>query len=390
MSGDEPEATPGETLPGHPPAGVFGPFAIALAALGIALATWTLSFVREEATDNTVDPAAVLLRIVALALTIRALGRLTRSLRQVAAYLSARRQRLHLGPSALTLTSGEGKLSIARDDIVAIREEGAFGERSRPSYARVFVISSGARAFVEIAPIFDASATALAERLMRWLGPPRVTPPSAVALTASREYDEAAGGRLGPGVTAFRHGYAWLKRGPYASLLVGVAFLDSLLRSQTMAWSDFRAWLVPIILVALLVVPLGWIAITSTILRPRKGLSLVVTPSRVLLRTERGTMAVPYETVARVGLHERRSWSIVDGLHWTRALVIERRNETPIRYDEAFLGAPIEVVIALIEARRSAAARSSGEGASEPPPELPGEQAADDEREAGDSRAEPD
>lgn len=376
-----------ETLSGRRPRGVLAPVAISLAALAASLGTWALSFLREEATGNTVDPAAVALRVIALALTIRSVARLTSALKQLAIYLAAPRYRLRIGARKLTLVADE-KVDLAREKIVAIREEGAFGTRSRPSFARVFVTLAGDRPFVEIPPVFEASATALAERLMRWLGPPA---PAAFPepIPASREYDDAAAGRLREGSTAFRHGYGWLKRGPYASLLVGAAFLDSLVRSQGASFGDFRAWIVPIILVALAVVPLGWVAITATILRPRKGLALVVTPARLLLRTERGTIAVPYEAIERVSVHERRSWSIVEGLHWSRALVIERVKETPIRYEESFLGAPIDAVVALLEARRQAFG-ASVESAPQPAAELAREDGPEHAGEPGDRGSDPD
>ena len=54
-----------------------------------------------------------------------------------------------------------------------------------------------------------------------------------------------------------------------------------------------------------------------------------------------------------MSIDTRRAFSVLDGVHEAKTLVLKRKDEPPIRYDEAFLGVPAEVAQALLDAYRT-------------------------------------
>ena len=137
-----------------------------------------------------------------------------------------------------------------------------------------------------------------------------------------------------------------------------------------------------IIVFALLGVPLLWFIATRVDIAPRKGLSVVLTPAEVLMRTRAGVHVVRYGELRKVEIDAKRGWSILRGQHESRALIFHRkcgacrgtglqeqaqckvcggngRDMDYINYVEAFLGAPAEVVYALIAAYRSGRVRTA-------------------------------
>jgi hypothetical protein len=169
---------------------------------------------------------------------------------------------------------------------------------------------------------------------------------------ASKVFDAAAAGEQPTGGIVIKHGKAWLQRGPYATILMGVIVLDAFLRMPDGAREHIGWVAISMILFALGVVPLVWFLATRHDIAPRKGIALVLTPAEMLMRTRAGVHRVRWSQVDKLEITSRRMWSILRGQHEARALVIYRKNDDSITYIEAFLGAPAEVVQALCDGYR--------------------------------------
>jgi hypothetical protein len=107
----------------------------------------------------------------------------------------------------------------------------------------------------------------------------------------------------------------------------------------------------PLVLVlGLAIVPAGWIVLARRHVRPRLGLAFVATPAEVLMRTRAGTLSARWKTLTRAYVEPKTSWTVLDGYHTTHRLVLDRADAATIRYDEAYLGIPVEVAQALCDA----------------------------------------
>jgi hypothetical protein len=241
--------------------------------------------------------------------------------------------------------------------VVEVVESGAWQDRSGPRWADVYVVTrpDSGRLYLAIPPFFAHSPGVLAERLMRWRGVPDspvARTPAEPAELASKLFDAAAAGERPPGVSVIEHGPGWLRRGPYATVLLGAALLEGLLRASPERRAQLGAVTPLVIGLCLVVVPLLWIALTRRAMAPRKGLALLLTPAELLLRTRAGVQRVRWSQVARMQITARTAWSILYGAHESRSLIIERKGDDPISYAEPFLAVPPEVVLALGEAYR--------------------------------------
>jgi hypothetical protein len=251
-------------------------------------------------------------------------------------------------------------------DVLDVREQQAvaLGARGINNSADVYVVThpSSGRTHVALPPVFAASPRALAERLMRWRGMgPAATPLPAASVEPlpSKLWERTANGEALEGVVAIRHGNGWLKRGPYASMLLGIAVLDGFLRLPSQAQHSINP--TPALLLAglLVIVPVGWYVLTRGSLRARRGLALVLSPVDVLSRARSGVIRAPWDSVSRVEIQSRMSWSLLQGGHSSRTLDIQRRDrEAGIQCAESFMEVPIEVVAGLCDAFRKAAANS--------------------------------
>ena len=149
---------------------------------------------------------------------------------------------------------------------------------------------------------------------------------------------------------ALHHGRGWLQRAPHATLLLGVVLLDGYLRLSQPVRTQLGGLVPAVIALCLFVVPLGWFALMRANIAPRKGLSFVLTPAELMLRTRAGVLRVPWGELGKLEIVSRTGWSILRGAHDARTLIMNRADEPPIHYAEAFIGSPAEVVIALCEA----------------------------------------
>lgn len=340
----------------------------ALAPLLAALA-WAGAIFRELVTDNPFDPAALLVRAVALGLTVRAVLSGRGLARRIGVWLAAPRCGLALAPDGILFRGPDGEVAIARDDVLGVREHGHWGERSaRPRWSDVYVVTrpSTGRLFERIPPVFEHTPGVLAERIMRWRGvveaPEEHAPPPPARLP-SKLYDDAARGEVPPGVTVVRHGRGWLERGPYATILLGVVVVEGFARLGYETWERLGLVLPAAIGLSLLAVPLVWIGLTWRAIAPRKGIALLLTPAEAILRTRAGVLRTTWKELVRIAVESKPAWSILKGYHSQRTLVLEPRDSPVIRYDEAFLGVPAEVVTVLGDAYRKGII---------PPPGSPG------------------
>ena len=351
-------ATPGkgeEVLLGRLPPILEGDGVRGLLAPMVAAIAWAGAAFREMVT-GPVDPLALLMRLLAIGLTVRALLLFASLLGRLSLALRARRARLVLTPDGLYARLPSGEHAMARPEILAATERGSWQQRSGRRFAPVYVVgSSEAPLFIALPPIFEDTPGILAERIMRWLGPkegpedPAFPEPKGLA---SKTYDEAAQGIREPGVIVVKHGDRWLRRGPYASLLLAVAVVDGWFRAADDLHEAFGPWMVALAVAFAVVVPAGWTAFMRREIAPRRGLAMVITPAELLLRTRAGVLRTRWQRLLRSTIDEKNAWSVLEGFHRSRSLVLKRREDDPIRYEEAFLGVPAEVAQVLLDAYR--------------------------------------
>jgi hypothetical protein len=322
---------------------------------------WAATIFRETQIHSPLDPLALLLRLLALALTVRALALLVMLARRLRLRLGYARYALALTPEGLLYRSPAMDVALRREDILDARERGRWRERGGRRFAEVYVATQprSGRTYLGLPPVLERTPGVLAERLMRWLGPPAESeqadpPPVDPQLLASELWDRVARGEQLPGVAAIPHGNAWLQRGPYASLLLGVAVLDGFVRLPDDTRQALGASVPLLLLAALIIVPVAWLFLTRVQLAPRRGLAAILTPSELLLRTRAGVMRVAWPSIVQVDIESRATWSLLLGAHESRWLTLRRKNAPELRFQESFSGVPLEVLNALCDAYRKA------------------------------------
>jgi hypothetical protein len=373
-SASPPADTEVEVLRAEPPPLVDVEGVRAIMAPFLAAFMWAATIFREVQSGNALDPLALLLRLLALAMTVRALTLLWMLGRRLRLRLRYSRYALALTPEGILYRTPDMDLALPREDILEVRERGKWRDRGGRRFADVYVITQprSGRLYVALPPLFERTPGVLAERLMRWLGPPpdasdadaepaegAASQPSAADSTeagahplASELWERVARGERPTGVTAIPHGRGWLQRGPYASMLLGLAVLEGYLRLPPATRERIDAT-VPLVLVgALVIVPVGWLLLTRSQLKVRRGLAGILTPTELLLRTRSGLLRVAWPVVQRADIESRAAWSLLLGAHEARTLAIRRKAALPLQYQESFVGVPLEVLAALCDAYR--------------------------------------
>lgn len=343
----------------------------ALLAPLVAAVAWAGAMFRELTVSSAgegsvaLDPFALLMRLLAVGLTVRALLLLAELVSRLRVAASAPRSYLVLAPRGLYVRGAGvpgGEAFFEREDIVAIAERGQWqGRRSGRRWSPVFVIGGrpatpgGAPPFLALPPMFMETAGVLAEHLTRWRGtipevesPTFPEPPS----LGSQVYDDAAAGRGALGSFALKHGRGWLRAGPYASAFLAVVALDGYLRATSLEREALGPLPVIVVCAVATLVPLGWIVLTRREISPRRGLAMLLTPSEVILRTRAGVLRTRWSSLQRVLIDQKTGWSILEGIHPRRSLVLKRKSMEPIYYEEAFLGVPCEVAQAWLDGHR--------------------------------------
>ena len=307
------------------------------------------------------DALALLAELVTLVFAVRLLVVSVEVARRLRVAASARRWALVLGPEGLLLERPGERLLLPRSALLDARAEGDWARRGGADrwHELLLVLDPAevpAPPWRRVPPVFPEPPGALAERLMRWRGPLEDTDPEAPPELPSRLYDEAAAGRTCPGCTALPLRLGWLKAAPLASPLMGLALVHLHLARPAGTGEGPPLWLLGALL---LTVPAMWVLGAWRRLRPRRGLALLLHPGALMLRLRSGVLAVPWSTVRRCHVTQRPAWSVPLGAHRARTLVVERKDEPALHYEEAWLGAPAEAVASLCEAyRRGRVSRS--------------------------------
>jgi hypothetical protein len=321
----------------------------------VAAVAWAGAAFREMV-SGPIDPLALGMRLLAIGLSVRAAILLAGLVSRLRLGLAARNARLVLTDDVLYARLPDGEHLMHRREIASVVEHGSWQGRSGRRFSPVYVVgSTEAPLFLTLPPIFEDTPGVLAERLMRWLGPstepetPSFPDPSGLA---SKTYDDAANGIKDAGTLAVKHGDRWMRGGPYTALLLALAIVDGWVRAPEAVASTLGV--LPVIGATLLaaLAPLGWILLSRRDIAPRKGLAMVLTPAELLLRTRAGVLRVRWGKLQRVTIEERNAWSVLEGFHRARSLVLKRKEDDPIRYDEVFLGIPAEVAQVLLDAYR--------------------------------------
>lgn len=337
-----------ETLRGRAPSlfAIRGPgharsFAQALVLLTLAAVLAGAAVLRELALVNPLDPLAMALRLLTAAALLRGIVSVVDLVRARRRVRLASAQKLELADEVLRWTAPGGTREIPRAAIWNVCET--------DTGVRLIVQPKQGDAIVEIPPIFDASPALLATKIRRWRGSVHV-PGAEVVRLASKAYDAAAAGEVPENTAVLRHGWGWFRRAPFLALLFALVFLDGTLRLPP----GTSLGLLPMAgLIACAFVPLAWLWSAVRDISPRKGLAMVVTPAEVIMRTRGGVLRATFRRIDDVTIESAPTWSLLDGSKPHRKLTIMRRNDTPIRYDEAYLGVSAEVAKALLDAFRT-------------------------------------
>jgi hypothetical protein len=367
-----------DVLPRHAPALIDADGVRALVSPFLAAFMWAAAVFRDTQAHHTLDPLALLFRVLAFALTLRALRLLIQLAHRLRVRLRLGQYGLALTPEGLLFRSPAADVVVPRAEVLDVREHGAdWGNKTGQRWADVYVIThpDSGRLCITLPPVFERTPGVLAETLMRWRGvdaghpPPanaqdtsaadgssadatRSEPRAPIEPLASKLWERTAGGERLPAVTAVRHGSAWLQRGPYASVLLGLAVLEGYIRLPANARVQVELGPSLMLVAALVLMPLSWVVLTRINLAPRKGLALVLTPTELLARTRAGVQRVAWANVTKVTVSSRAAWSILQGAHQNRQLVVSQKRETSFQCSETFLSVPAEVVAGLCEAYR--------------------------------------
>jgi hypothetical protein len=345
------ELYPGQSAP------LFTPRArSAMLAPFIASFLWAGVVFREQQT-HPLDPIALLLRALALAFSARAVVLWVQLLREWRVSFAHARYALALTDEGLLLRTPQADYALAKEDIVDVRQRGAWQERRDPS-AEVYVVTRprSGRSHLALPPLFASSPGVLAEHLMRWRGAVQAAteqPARTPADLPSKLLDAVAGGERPEGVAVIAQSRtAGLRRAPFATILLGVTVLDGLVRLPSALRSRAASSAGLVIALCLGVVPIAFWLFERRRVAPQKGIALLLTPAELLWRSRAGAHRLKWSDVARVDVSSRRGWSIVRGPYEARALVLQLKDGSSVQHDEAGFAAPAEVAAALCDGYR--------------------------------------
>ncbi len=324
----------------------------------LAALVWGAAVFREMLTQTSLDPMGMAFRLIALGLTLRVFLFGGLLLHRFRVWLRSSRYGLVLTPEGLLFRTPTHDIAIATESVVAVTTSKSDQPRKPGQrWGDVYVVVDPAlgRTHLTLPPVFGLSARALAEQLLRWRGPlPEPRPVDAEpALQANQVYGSAIAGLVDPETTVIHHDLGWLKKGPYAVLLVGIIAFDAMSRGGAEALEVLEPWMIAGLLLTFLAIPARWFWMARREVSPRKGLTMVLTPAELLIRTRHGFLRSRWGDLARVSIDSKTKWSVLEGAHQERQLVMTRKHAATIRYDEPYLGLPAEVVKALLDGYRT-------------------------------------
>lgn len=378
-----------DVLTGQRPRVLDAEGARALLAPVIAAFFWAGAVFREGLAGQPLDPLALLLRLLALAMTARSFLLGAALWRRLRVWTRVRAYALALADEGLVLRTPAGDFAVPREDVLDVVEHGVWGERGGRRWADVYVVTrpEAGRLHLALPPVFLATPGMLAERLMRWRGAvartdatdatgevgdvgatdtdARTTPAAGAPSDASETptlpsklWEELAAGARPGGIAVVPQGTGWLRRGPYATVLLGVAVLDGFVRLPSTARAAIGAPAPIVIALCLVIAPLAWVLLMRRVVAAQRGIALAFTPSEILTRTRAGVQRIPWSHVTRFEITSRTVWSILHGAERARALVVHRKNDDALAFSEEFLGIPAEVALAHGESHRKRGRRA--------------------------------
>lgn len=323
----------------------------------LAALVWGAAIFREMVAGSSLDPLGIAFRILALGLTLRVVLLGWELLGRFQAWWSAHRYGLALTEEGLLYRTPTYDVAVPKDAVVAFGVHGRGHARpARGQWALLYVVTDPAsgRSHLALPPVFGEPSV-LHERLHQWrgAGPEAREVVATPAERGSELYDRCVAGLVDEGVTVLEHGLGWLRTGPYAPLLVGVVAMDAVFRAGPSAGEAIEPWVAGLFFLAILAVPVRWFWTARREVSPRKGISLILTPAEALMRPMGGVLRVRWKDVVRVSVDAKKTWSVLEGAHFARHLVLTRSQASPIRYEEPYLGVPAEVAELLAEAYRA-------------------------------------
>ncbi len=313
----------------------------------------TLAVARSLIAPTVVDPFFMLLEVFSLGLALRAILLGLRLARRIGVAARRRDYDLALMNAGLILRTPEGDVSVAAEDLLDVRVGAPGTSLMGEGWDELQLVHrvEGRGALLRIPPVFGPAELVLArieQRVGRAVAPEPFSIPAPEYLPTDL-YDAVASGSEEPGVTPIRHGWGWMRGGPFAALLFGAVFLQGLLLLPP----GYAPGPLSLGGVALcLLWPLLWLFSARRVVRPRRGLALLLSPSELIIRRRGGCVRAPYDGVSEVRIESRGGWSLLEGRKPRRFLVLVREADDDVRYAEDFLSLPAESVAAMILAYR--------------------------------------
>lgn len=321
----------------------------------VAACAWLGAIFRESVIGHPLDFWALLLRLFGLALTIRAVLLGWSLYNRIRAWLNTEKYGLALTREGLLLRTPGGDKALSREQIIGIREcsrqSGRTGHRWRDLY--LVTRPETGSLYVAVGPFFDASSSILAARLTRWLGP--VTPQASSGYPnpnqpADMLFKQVRAGQRPQGVLAIPFGRAWIKRAPYASVLLGFAVLDGFIRFEPLAGTTIAPTVPLAIAICLIAVPLVWLIMVRRQLGPITRAALLMTPAALLISIRAQIEQISWSQYLRAEIVTKNVWSMLEGTYESRSIVCSDDQGFTVTISEAYLGIPAEVIVAAAEA----------------------------------------
>lgn len=314
-----------------------------LSMLVLAGLLWAMVVLRGQFSADPLDPFGLVLRILALLSSLRALVSIGRSVGTIRALQRAKSSAVAILNEGLVIRDGESFEAIARAELLGVHAGDA---KSPPVLLLVPRPERQGEALRALPPglvdpserITEALEDLVPERAGGATPPPRTD--------AEGRYERAAAGDLEPGVARVLRGRGWLLRGPYGALIVAVALLERLVRlpaGMSIGPIGYGALALSIAIV------LVFLLLGARRAREAKGLALVLTPEELLLRLPSGLTRVPLGAITGLELGARRSWSTLGGSEPVKTLFVVRDGGPGLTLSADELAAEVEPLASLIE-----------------------------------------
>lgn len=331
-----------EVLAGAPPPLLDATGRRALLSPLLAGFLWSAAVFVEQL-RGPLDSLSLLLRLLALAITLRSALLALTWLRRARIYAQHRRYALAISDEGLLLRTPRTDVALVRDDIVEICAQTVLARgREGSGWADVYIVTKpqSGRTFACLPPVFSRNSELLAEQLGQWRGDVSVAPDSEPASTT--EIDRKRG---------------FPRRGPIATVLLGLVLLESYLRLPEAARSYATGWVAAVVVTCTVLIPAAWLLAERVRLGPGRAPLLSISASHVSLATRRGARRMTWSQATKIEVRIRGSWSLMQGAHDVRALSVGAFDASAVQFGEEQLALPIDVARALCDAYRNGTIR---------------------------------